>query len=129
MLRLKYDFGIYRAVFAMLGIIILSATIHEAWRGYYDRPFDPATDGFLVTMWHCFSGLKNGKMILSTTTSPSDISCLHGIRFLSTTWIIILHTHSSSMRRPSYNMPALNKVYKFIKYYKYNTNKYHCILL
>ncbi|XP_041358213.1 nose resistant to fluoxetine protein 6-like isoform X2 [Gigantopelta aegis] len=39
-----------------------------------------------------FSVYTNGKKILSTTHSKDSIQCLHGIRFISMTWIILGHT-------------------------------------
>ncbi|XP_076252786.1 nose resistant to fluoxetine protein 6-like isoform X2 [Rhynchophorus ferrugineus] len=40
-----------------------------------------------------FSALRNGKRILSVDRIPDDsISCLHGLRFLSIVWIIMVHT-------------------------------------
>lgn len=41
----------------------------------------------------CFSAIENGRKVLSTKAIPSDLSCLHGIRALSATWIILLHTY------------------------------------
>ena len=42
-----------RIVFVLLGILIFSATIHEAWRGYCDKGIklliSLRTDSFLVT--------------------------------------------------------------------------------
>jgi len=100
-----------RVSLSLLGVIVLSATLSDAFgRNYCNKPlYSEVADSRLVTFWHCFSAIRSGKMILSTRTPPFDISCLHGMRFFSTTWIIILHTHSASFRRSSYNMPALNK--------------------
>ncbi|XP_076437337.1 O-acyltransferase like protein-like [Babylonia areolata] len=41
-----------------------------------------------------FSVLKNGRKVLACGQSPSDISCLHGIRVLSITWVVMGHCYS-----------------------------------
>ena len=41
----------------------------------------------------CFSALENGRKILSSKAIASDLPCLHGIRVLSATWIMLLHTY------------------------------------
>ena len=35
---------------------------------------------------------SNGQKILSTNTTPGTLDCVHGIRFLSMTWVILGHT-------------------------------------
>ncbi|XP_067686619.1 O-acyltransferase like protein-like [Haliotis asinina] len=40
----------------------------------------------------CFSAVSNGEKILSVKRSPASISCLHGIRVLSMSWVILGHT-------------------------------------
>ncbi|XP_076807348.1 nose resistant to fluoxetine protein 6-like isoform X2 [Clavelina lepadiformis] len=38
-----------------------------------------------------FSIIKNTKKLLDTTQRPTDITCLHGMRFLSMSWVILGH--------------------------------------
>ncbi|CAH1786929.1 unnamed protein product [Owenia fusiformis] len=41
----------------------------------------------------CFSMYTNGQKILNTTQSDDSLQCVHGIRFLSMTWVILGHTY------------------------------------
>ncbi|GFU02341.1 nose resistant to fluoxetine protein 6 [Nephila pilipes] len=45
----------------------------------------------------CFSAIENGKKILNTKTSEDQLLSVHGIRFLSLTWVILGHTYISSI--------------------------------
>ena len=38
-----------------------------------------------------FSVLRNGRKVLNCTKNNADISCLHGIRVLSITWVVLGH--------------------------------------
>ncbi|XP_064616438.1 nose resistant to fluoxetine protein 6-like isoform X2 [Liolophura sinensis] len=40
-----------------------------------------------------FSVYTNGRKILSTAQAPGSLNCLHGIRFLSMSWVILGHTY------------------------------------
>ncbi|RUS88829.1 hypothetical protein EGW08_003374, partial [Elysia chlorotica] len=40
----------------------------------------------------CFSVYTNGAKLLSTKTGPGSIDCIHGIRFLSMSWVILGHS-------------------------------------
>ncbi|XP_046461507.1 nose resistant to fluoxetine protein 6-like [Daphnia pulex] len=83
-------------VLSLVGIFVLMATIHEAWRMYRGTDFDAKQDGKLLSALHCFSILNNGRKILSmkvTASSSNDnFGCIHGIRFFSTCWVVIGHT-------------------------------------
>ena len=39
-----------------------------------------------------FSAYSNGQKILNTNRTPGTLDCVHGIRFLSMTWVILGHT-------------------------------------
>ncbi|XP_014779796.1 nose resistant to fluoxetine protein 6 [Octopus bimaculoides] len=41
----------------------------------------------------CFSIYTNGKKLLKTEQAEGTLSCIHGIRFLSLTWVILGHTY------------------------------------
>lgn len=45
----------------------------------------------------CFSAIENGEKILNTKTSQDQLLSIHGIRFLSLTWVILGHTYISSI--------------------------------
>ncbi|KAL0895874.1 hypothetical protein ABMA27_011895 [Loxostege sticticalis] len=59
-----------------------------------DKDLRRETCGMLSELLLSFSILTNGRTILSTQR-PSDgaLTCLHGIRFLSVLWVIMVHTY------------------------------------
>ena len=48
--------------------------------------------GKLKKVFLSFSLYSNTSALLDSEQQPSDITCIHGIRFLSMTWIVIGHT-------------------------------------
>lgn len=85
---------LYRVTLSLIGFFVLLATFHEAWRAYQGIPFDGKSDGKLVTGLHCFSLFNNGRKLLSMKVSSrgTNLGCIHGIRVLSTLWVVIGHT-------------------------------------
>jgi len=83
-----------RVVFSLVGLLILSATVHETWRMF--RGTDANQDGKLLSGLRCFSVLSNGRKILSmeVPTGADNFGCIHGLRFLSTCWVVLGHTWS-----------------------------------
>ena len=53
--------------------------------------------GLAAKILLCFSLYTNGGKILSTEQPPGAITCLHGIRFLSMTWVILGHSGAFSV--------------------------------
>lgn len=92
--NLKFQF-LNRVTLSLIGTVVLIATIHDIWRTYRGIGFSSQTDGGIVTMLHCFSALNNGRKLLSLKPASSgsdNLSCLHGIRVLSTCWVVLGHT-------------------------------------
>lgn len=56
-----------------------------------------------------FSWCTNGKLLLKTNSSASMLNSLHGIRFLSITWIVIGHAYGTAFYLPGDNMFNLSK--------------------
>ena len=56
-----------------------------------------AVSGLAVRILLCFSLYTNGRKIISTEQPPGAITCLHGIRFLSMTWVILGHSGAFSV--------------------------------
>lgn len=50
-----------------------------------------------------FSLLTNGRSLLKTGCGPNEISCLHGLRVISTMWIILDHRFSIQFIHPIRN--------------------------
>ncbi|XP_055947793.1 nose resistant to fluoxetine protein 6-like [Argiope bruennichi] len=45
--------------------------------------------------FNCFCIFTNGEKILNTASAEGQLPCLHGIRFLSMTWVIVCHCYMS----------------------------------
>ena len=77
-----------------LGVLVLVATVYESCRLVNNKMFDMKSGGWLVSSLHCFSALNNSRKILSMRVSSSsdNLSSIHGIRFISTLWVVIGHT-------------------------------------
>ena len=50
------------------------------------------TAGFAAKMLMAFSVYTNGAKLLSTERTAGSLECVHGIRFLSMTWVVLGHT-------------------------------------
>ncbi|KAL8559329.1 hypothetical protein ACOMHN_060019 [Nucella lapillus] len=55
---------------------------------------DKASQGLGSKLLLSFSVLKNGSKVLSFQRNQTDISCLHGIRVLSITWVVLGHSYA-----------------------------------
>ncbi|RUS73915.1 hypothetical protein EGW08_018320 [Elysia chlorotica] len=60
-------------------------------------PEGNANTGMCVKILAAFSVYTNGSKVLSTTQQPGSITCIHGIRFISLSWVILGHTMSFSL--------------------------------
>ena len=77
---LNFSFSI-----CLLGITVAIATVYDLWKGDH-------SESFAIQSLLCFSAKKNCKILFSTEDSKdSSISCIHGIRVLSTCWIVLIH--------------------------------------
>ncbi len=112
------DFG-NRVTLSFIGFGVLLATVHDAWRMFRGIEFVSKTDNSFVTALHCFSALSNGRKLLSLTpaaTGSDNLSCLHGIRFLSTCWVVLGHTwlKSATSNVANPKMVAQVKLIRFL---------------
>ena len=91
---------IHRVLLSIIGLFVLIATLLEVWKAISisnvpGSSNNKDSDGVLVRVLHCFSFLNNGRKVLSMKTMTSggtSLDCLHGIRVLSTVWVVMLHT-------------------------------------
>ena len=82
----------YRVLLSVIGLLILLASLAESWRIWSGiHTVDPKRDGLSIRMLLCFSAINNGRKLLSTKTGAGNLTCLNGIRFLSTTWVVMGH--------------------------------------
>ncbi|XP_078656657.1 nose resistant to fluoxetine protein 6-like [Branchiostoma floridae x Branchiostoma belcheri] len=61
----------------------------------------------------CFSVYTNIGKLLSTKQAPGSIKCLHGIRFISMTWVILGHTYIFSYPQLDNVVQAVETVQTF----------------
>ena len=73
--------------------------------------------GLAAKILLCFSLYTNGGKILSTGQPPGAITCLHGIRFLSMTWVILGHSGAFSVLL--LGKPALEMMFRLLLYIQY----------
>lgn len=80
-------------VLSLIGLLVLCATLQEAWKNFNGLQFDPESDGKVFTVLHCFSALNNGRKLLSMKVNAGGrtLGCLNGMRVLSTLWVVIGH--------------------------------------
>ena len=74
-----------------MGFLVVTATLHEAAGFYLKIATVDAKSGAAVRALRCFSAISNARKILSTRSTPGSFTCLHGMRVLSTTWVIQGH--------------------------------------
>lgn len=99
----------FRVTLSLIGLLVLISTVHEVWRAFHKIPFDPKIDGNVVNYLHCFSFLNNGRKLLSMKSPPGggNLNCIHGIRVLSTFWVVIGHTWSNGPFVAAHNVNAV----------------------
>ena len=86
----------YRTILSILGFLVVTATLHEGYRSFTGQAVDVSKSGPAVKVLHCFSALNNGRKLLSTAAPPGSFTCLHGIRVLSATWVVMGHFWSNA---------------------------------
>jgi hypothetical protein len=98
---------------SIIGLLVVLGTFYESCRLMLNKPIN-VKDSLPARALHCFSAINNGRKLLSTKSSGSDnLSCVHGIRFLSTTWVIMGHTWNFSEFQPNVSRFLLIQVCAF----------------
>lgn len=82
---------IIAAIFLIIFMVSMATTIEIIT--LYTREKDYSLDYWFLEFLFCFSIHSNGQQLLSTSTSPDSISCIHGIRVISMTWLLLTHTY------------------------------------
>ncbi len=81
-----------------MGIAVERATVHDNGKGNDSRK------SFAIQLLCCFSAKKNCKILFSTECAKDNLSCVHGIRVLSTCWIVLIHVGGAfTLSRLIYN--------------------------
>lgn len=91
----------------VLIFLVVCATIHEAWS---ERTGKTTDDDIRVRTLRCFSALSNGRALLSMSGGDASLSCLHGIRVLTTFWVVISHLCQQTVHRMSFNKGRILEV-------------------
>jgi hypothetical protein len=87
---------------------------------YLNRGLDkPPKRGIPYQLLASFSLYTNIPRWLSTRPTADDLGCLHGIRFLSTAWVILAHTWFVIIYIPYWNLVDV----KSVNFY-YNLNEF-----
>lgn len=103
----------------LTGLIVLSLTTGvidyycqtQGEHGSSDRGSIPLQNNGLTNRYlMAFSIYTNTKKWLSTRKSAEDFGCLHGIRFLSTCWVVLCHGYFVFGMVPQWNMIDIKKV-------------------
>ncbi|KFM57567.1 Nose resistant to fluoxetine protein 6, partial [Stegodyphus mimosarum] len=76
-------------VLCFFGFLMLVGSLLELYHYYAQKKIEST----LLQLLACFSLISNFKKLVNTKTSAGSMSCLHGLRFLSITWIILGHTY------------------------------------
>ncbi|GFU16706.1 nose resistant to fluoxetine protein 6 [Nephila pilipes] len=76
-------------VLCFFGFLMLIGTLIEMY--YYCA--EKKIIGLPLQLLVCFSLISNFKKFVNTKSSSQKLSCLHGFRFLSMSWIILAHTY------------------------------------
>ena len=92
-----------RVVLSVIGLLVAAATIYECDRLMMKGPINPKSDGLAISILHCFSALNNGRKLLSTKTGSGNLGCIHGIRVLSTFWVVMGHSFLFWVKIPGPN--------------------------
>ncbi|XP_037085547.1 nose resistant to fluoxetine protein 6-like [Pollicipes pollicipes] len=106
------------AFLTLTGLVVLGCTVvnvaatHEerarALLVYRGAPLPP---GWRTVCVRAFSLYRNVRRLLSVQTAPDNIGCLHGLRFISMTWVILGHTYIVDfLLLPLSNMGVLPEV-------------------
>nr|KAG5706680.1 hypothetical protein BaRGS_005750 [Batillaria attramentaria] len=75
------------------------------------RRQDTVSSGTVAKLLISFSLYTNGSKLLSTYQPPGSLTCVHGIRFLSMTWVVLGHTFGAVNGFADNSGPYQKKVY------------------
>ena len=94
----------------MLAVIIITATLHDVLK---ENRF-VSGNSFAVQLLHCFSAKRNFASLFSTEDSKDSLSCVHGMRVLTTCFFVLVHVGVMfQVTRTIYNSQMLYKVIRF----------------
>ncbi|GIY67619.1 nose resistant to fluoxetine protein 6 [Caerostris darwini] len=77
------------AVLCFFGFLMLVGSLIDMYHYCTEKKINSLP----LRIFICFSLITNFKKFVNTKTASDKLSCLHGFRFLSITWIILAHTY------------------------------------
>ena len=87
----------FRAIFGVFGLLLIAGTVHH----YFGKTKGQSK---LVKFMMGFSIVQNYRGLLKMSTpSKGQIQCLHGIRVISMSWVVLCHTYNLIRRLPYTN--------------------------
>ncbi|XP_043190539.1 nose resistant to fluoxetine protein 6-like [Amphibalanus amphitrite] len=106
------------ALLAVFGVVVVLCTTLDVVGIYVTRAAKTssgdaivgrAESAFAPANWqivHAFSLRYNGKRLLSTRTGSDNLGCIHGMRFLSLTWVVAGHNYIFALGGGAWNNTA-----------------------
>jgi hypothetical protein len=78
-----------------------------------ERPTKQKEESVLKRILMCFSVFENGEKILNTDVSDGQLLSVHGVRFLSLTWVILGHSYIMSINIIGNKLDVLKEMDSF----------------
>lgn len=103
------NFCLSRTIISVITFVSLLAGIVDYWQNHEVE--NPPQRGLAYQYFMAFSVYTNTKRWLSTRRSSDDMGCIHGIRFLSTCWVLLGHGYGAFAVSPIWNYVDVKKVY------------------
>ena len=101
----------FRSALTLLLLLTLTGTIVEMWCN--TRCSMSMNRHTSIRVLNCFSLISNLRNLFSTRLankdSSSHLSCLHGIRFLTMTWVVLGHSWIQGILHPHDNVIGLRQ--------------------
>ncbi|XP_073962748.1 nose resistant to fluoxetine protein 6-like isoform X2 [Choristoneura fumiferana] len=88
------------AVFSLIGIFTLLSTTYDIWHRFLREKDLVKPNGLL----RCFSVYTNTQRLLTFSAASDAIDCIHGIRSISTLWVIVGHTSIAFLNEYTINL-------------------------
>lgn len=86
--------------------MLIIPSIIYAWCMIFLYLFPDSVLKEVETFLTCFCVFTNGAKLLNTNTSEGELLCVHGIRFLSMSWVILGHSYVFGYTQMSKRMTA-----------------------
>ena len=86
-----------RAMIGIFVVLVIVGTLCDLFCASRIRELPQPASLTAINVFKCFSLYSNGKKLLSTKKMDGSIDCIHGIKFLSMCWVVLVHTYLKSL--------------------------------